>query len=114
MSKAALIAVLNEVLRRNRIRDGLLYLQVTRGVAPRDHLFPSRPVTPAMVVTAKSIDGRAAEAKAAKGIGVITTPKHAGRAATSRPWRSCLTYWPSRRRAKAAPSRPGSSTIWAS
>ena len=32
--------VLRETVRRNRVRDGLVYLQVTRGVAPRDHAFP--------------------------------------------------------------------------
>src|SRR5204863_8118599 len=37
MSRAALTLVLKETVRRNRIRDGLLYLQVSRGVAPRDH-----------------------------------------------------------------------------
>ena len=43
MSRAALGVVLRETVRRNRVRDGLVYLQVTRGVAPRDHfLFPAR------------------------------------------------------------------------
>lgn len=32
--------IMREVLRRNRIVNGLLYMQVTRGVAPRDHKFP--------------------------------------------------------------------------
>jgi D-alanine transaminase len=40
MGEAALKAVLMEALRRNRVRDGILYLQITRGVAPRDHSFP--------------------------------------------------------------------------
>jgi len=76
MPRAALEMVLREVLRRNHIRDGLLYLQVTRGVAPRDHVFPDPPVPPSLVVTAKRIDRDAAEAKAAKGVGVITTPEN--------------------------------------
>ena len=75
MSRKALTLVLRETVRRNRVIDGLLYLQVTRGVAPRDHAFPSRPVRPSMVITAKPVDMAAAEAKAAKGIGVITTPE---------------------------------------
>lgn len=53
MSRAALQRVLHEVARRNRLRDGLVYMQVTRGVAPRDHAFPRQPVPPALVVTAK-------------------------------------------------------------
>ena len=75
MSAKALSLVLREAIRRNRVRDGIVYLQVTRGVAPRDHAFPTRPVRPSIVITAKSVDMAAAEAKAAKGIGVITTPE---------------------------------------
>ena len=76
MSRAALTVVLREVLRRNRIRNGMVYLQVSRGVAPRDHAFPTAPVSPAVVVTAKAVDPAAAEAKAAKGVAVITTPEN--------------------------------------
>ena len=49
MTDAGLRVVLNEVLRRNRLRDGLLYLQVTRGQAPRNHAFPARPRASLMV-----------------------------------------------------------------
>lgn len=55
MSLAALRLVLREVARRNRVREGLLYIQVTRGVARRDHPFPARPVPPALVVTVRRI-----------------------------------------------------------
>src|SRR3954470_9902988 len=55
MSRLALRHVLAEVARRNRVSEGLLYMQVTRGVAPRDHAFPRRPVPPALVVTVKRI-----------------------------------------------------------
>ena len=75
MSLGALKLVLRETIRKNRVRSGLVYLQVTRGVAPRDHAFPTRPVRPSIVITAKPVDMAAAEAKAAKGIGVITTPE---------------------------------------
>ena len=54
MSRAALQVVLREVVRRNRVRDGLVYLQVTRGVARRDHAFPPPDTPPALVVTAKT------------------------------------------------------------
>ena len=76
MSRKALTIVLRETVRQNRIRDGLLYLQVSRGVAPRDHAFPSTPVPPAVVITAKAIDRAVAEAKAAKGVSVITVPEN--------------------------------------
>lgn len=51
MAEPALRHVLHEVASRNRLRDGLLYMQVTRGVAPRGHAFPVPPVKPAIVVT---------------------------------------------------------------
>ena len=51
MTRPALVHILNEVARRNRVQDGLLYMQVTRGVAPRDHAFPARQIAPALVVT---------------------------------------------------------------
>jgi D-alanine transaminase len=75
MTRAALTIVLQETVRRNRVGDGLVYLQVTRGVAPRDHAFPTRPVRPSVVVTARATDTRAAEARAAQGVAVITTPE---------------------------------------
>ncbi len=53
MGRAAMLRVIREVTVRNRLRDGLVYMQVTRGVARRDHAFPSRPVPPAMVVTCR-------------------------------------------------------------
>jgi len=76
MSRKALTLVLREAVRRNRIREGTVYLQVSRGVAPRDHAFPAGEVRPSVVITAKAVDREAAEAKAAKGITVITAPEN--------------------------------------
>jgi len=76
MSRRALTIVLRETIRRNRVRDGLIYLQVSRGVAPRDHAFPTVETPPAVVITCKAVDRAAAEAKAAKGASVITTPEN--------------------------------------
>ena len=76
MSRKALELVLREALRRNRVREGLLYLQVTRGVARRDHAFPTEPVAPAIAITAKSLDRAATNAKAEAGVGVITVPEN--------------------------------------
>ncbi|MDB5370711.1 MAG: D-amino acid aminotransferase [Roseomonas sp.] len=55
LTRAALSLVLKEVARRNRVTEGLLYMQVTRGVSHRDHPFPTIPVPPALVVTVKRI-----------------------------------------------------------
>lgn len=52
---AALVQVLREVVRRNRVGDGLLYMQVTRGVARRDFAFPPAGTPPTLVVTARRI-----------------------------------------------------------
>ncbi|WP_026380262.1 D-amino-acid transaminase [Afifella pfennigii] len=74
MTRAALRVVLHEVARRNRVREGLVYVQVTRGVAPRDHVFPGPDVRPSIVVTARSSDRAKADRTAEEGIAVITVP----------------------------------------
>jgi D-alanine transaminase len=71
---SALAVILREIIRRNRIRDGVVYLQVTRGVAPRNHPFPSPAVRPSLVVTARPADASAGDRTAEEGIAVITTP----------------------------------------
>lgn len=76
MSEAALTMVLREAVRRNKVREGLCYLQVTRGVARRDHAFPNPAVPPSVVVTARSLDRAASEAKAALGASVISVPEN--------------------------------------
>lgn len=53
VSKPTLGFIIRELMRRNRLRDGLVYMQVTRGVARRDHAFPTKPVKPALVLTTK-------------------------------------------------------------
>jgi D-alanine transaminase len=74
MARAALKVVIREVVRRNRVRHGLVYLQVTRGVAPRDHAFPPEHTPPAVVLTAKSVVPARGDRLAAEGVGVITLP----------------------------------------
>jgi D-alanine transaminase len=73
MARAALQVVLKETVRRNKVREGLVYLQVTRGVAPRDHAFPNPPRPPSVVCTAHGVDRALAEARAERGAAVITT-----------------------------------------
>jgi D-alanine transaminase len=72
MPLAALSVVLHETVRRNRVRDGIVYLQVTRGVARRDHAFPAPGTAPSVVVTARPLDAARAEKVAADGIAVVT------------------------------------------
>ena len=73
-TRQAMEMIIKEVTRRNKIVNGIVYLQVTRGVARRDHVFPGAGVRPALVITAKSIDPGIGDKKAEKGIGVITVP----------------------------------------
>jgi D-alanine transaminase len=68
---AALKLIIREIVARNRVRDGLVYIQVTRGVAPRDHAFPPQ-ARSSLVVMAKPVDRRKGEANAAQGVRVIT------------------------------------------
>lgn len=76
MDPRALAVVMRETIRRNRVRDGIVYLQVTRGVARRDHVFPSPHTRPAVVVTSRSADRAKAEAVAEAGVSVITVPEN--------------------------------------
>ena len=76
MSEAALSAVLHEVVRRNRVRWGIVYLQINRGVARRDHAFPPPGTTPSVVVTARNMDLAAAEKMAEGGVAVISVPEN--------------------------------------
>ena len=74
MSLQALNVVLHEIVARNRVKDGIVYVQVTRGVARRDHSFPPASTKPAIVVTANSLDMQKSETVAAEGVAVITLP----------------------------------------
>ena len=69
MARRPLQHVLREVARRNRVRDGLLYIQVTRGVAPREHAFPAHPVPPSIVVSVRRLPAFPADASANTGDG---------------------------------------------
>ena len=74
MAMSALSLVMREVVRRNRVRCGILYLQVTRGVARRDHAFPPAGTRPSVVVTARALNLAALERMVDEGVAVITIP----------------------------------------
>ncbi len=74
MGRAALKLVMRELVRRNRVRDGFLYLQVTRGAVKRDHPFPAAPPRPTLIMTARPFDLAGANKRAADGIAVVTRP----------------------------------------
>lgn len=72
MSRRALTLVMRETLRRNGLADALVYVQVDRGVAPRNHLFP-KGVRPSLIVTARRAHFPK-PAELASGVGVVTAP----------------------------------------
>jgi D-alanine transaminase len=76
VARSALRVILREVVRRNRIKNGMVYLQVTRGVARRDHAFPPPETPSSLVLTAKAVPPARGERMAAEGIGVITVPEN--------------------------------------
>jgi D-alanine transaminase len=73
MTRAALKLVMRELIRRNGVNDGSLYLQISRGVAPRDHAFPKTAPRPALVMTTRHAR-KANAALVEKGAAVITIP----------------------------------------
>jgi D-alanine transaminase len=74
MQRDAFRLVLRELARRNRLDDGLIYLQVTRGAVRRDHAIPGHPPRPTLIATARRIDKNAAEKRRQTGIRVVTLP----------------------------------------
>ncbi|WMS42183.1 D-amino-acid transaminase [Acuticoccus sp. MNP-M23] len=74
VSRRALEAILREVVSRNRVTNGLVYLQITRGVARRDFNFPKPGTMPTLVVTSRSINPAVPKKSTEDGVRVITTP----------------------------------------
>jgi D-alanine transaminase len=72
--EAALRFVLRELVARNRVQFGHVYLQVTRGAARRAHVFPPAGTPAGVVAFAERHDPQAADAKARKGVAAITVP----------------------------------------
>lgn len=72
MSDGALRHVIAETVRRNGLADALIYVQISRGAAPRDHTFPGNETRPTLVVTVRPYSWRAMFEKAARGIAVVT------------------------------------------
>lgn len=74
MSREALRRVMAETVRRNGVRDGFLYLQVTRGALRRDHAIPKKPPRPTLILTVRPLDKTALARRRAEGISVLSRP----------------------------------------
>lgn len=67
--------IIKEIIKRNRVTNGYVYIQISRGAAPRDFIFPDPQETPTtLVMMARQKNRDAMNKKALKGIKVITTP----------------------------------------
>jgi D-alanine transaminase len=74
MSHAALTLVLRELVRRNGVKDGLLYMQVTRGAVRRDHAIPKGPPRPSVILTARRIDPALNARRRRTGVAAVSRP----------------------------------------
>jgi len=61
---------------RNEFSEGIIYLQITRGTAIRDHAFPDPEVAPNVVATAKALDMDQIRKRMQSGVGVILVPEN--------------------------------------
>jgi D-alanine transaminase len=75
VDERALRHIMRETVLRNRVRDGLVYMQITRGTAPRDHGFPAEGTKPTLIVTARSVSLERYARWAEKGVAVVTLPE---------------------------------------
>ncbi len=73
LPRRVLELVMREMMHRNQVNTGLLYLQVTRGAARRDFGFPRR-TAPTLVITVRPKRVFVPETLVDQGIRVITIP----------------------------------------
>jgi D-alanine transaminase len=107
MPRGSLKHVLRETTRRNGVREGLLYLQVTRGAVRRDHPIPAAPPKPTLIVTVHPLDTNAIARRRAEGITVVT--------AADERWARCdikSTQLLANLLAKTAARRAGAYEVW--
>lgn len=71
VAPSVLPVLMREVVARNRIDSGIVYVQITRGVSRREHAFPAA-ARPALVITARHQS--LVHPKAKSGVEVITVP----------------------------------------
>ena len=74
MSRAALKIVMREMIARNKIPEGYLYIQTTRGAVKRDHVPPADGPRPTLIMTMRAIDTAGLAQRLEQGIGVSSQP----------------------------------------
>ncbi len=73
VSRAVLMHIVREIIRRNRIVTGLIYIQISRGVGRRDHVYPAG-LKPILVVTGRHMPAQARQKMLEKGTKIVTKP----------------------------------------
>jgi D-alanine transaminase len=71
---ARLVDRIYGTIRESGIQEGLVYVQVTRGVAPRTHAFPNPPVEPTEVIIVRPYDDGPSAALRETGVPVVSRP----------------------------------------
>lgn len=72
VTRPVLKLILRELMTKNGLKRGLVYFQVSRGVAPRDHKFPTN-IKSALVITTKRMNPPS-EAVLRDGVAVSSQP----------------------------------------
>ena len=73
--RRVLVLIFAKLLKRNNLKDGIIYLQISRGVANRNHAFPENTVRSSLVITVSKL-GRPSETKFKEGVKVVTMPEN--------------------------------------
>ena len=74
VTRAALKLISKQLVKKNHLKNALLYIQVTRGVAKRDHAFPQGDLRSSLVMTCRRFDFGAVRERAKTGIKVSSQP----------------------------------------
>lgn len=74
LSRLEIADVIRELLRRNEVENGTVYIQITRGVARREQVFPEQPINPTTVIMTRPFRFPAPEEEAFQACRVITMP----------------------------------------
>ena len=74
LERSSLLVIVSEIIRRNRLTTGYVYIQISRGAAPRDHLFPSPEIAPTITISASRLDPSNLEKRGREGVKIQTMP----------------------------------------
>jgi D-alanine transaminase len=71
---ARLARRMHETIAASGVEEGTIYVQITRGVAPRLHAFPDPPVEPTEVIVVRPYDDAATARLRESGVPVVSQP----------------------------------------